>query len=106
MKNLNSFRFLQKAIDYEIARQIDVSEAAAAWSRRRGSATPTGRTHSMRSKEDAHDYRYFPEPDLPPLVVDAERVERACARRCPSCRRRAAGGSSTAYGSRSTTPAS
>lgn len=70
LKNLNSFRFLQKAIDYEIGRQIEVIEAGGVitqetrlWNERES------KTVLMRSKEDAHDYRYFPEPDLPPLVI-------------------------------------
>lgn len=70
IKNLNSFRFIQKAIDYEIERQIKILEAGGRvvqetrlWNDREG------RTYMMRSKEEAHDYRYFPEPDLPPLVV-------------------------------------
>ena len=77
VKNVNSFRYLEKALDYEIGRQIDVLESGGTvvqetrlWD------SGSGRTHSMRSKEEAHDYRYFPEPDLPPLVVDAARVER------------------------------
>ena len=73
IKNLNSFRFLEKAIEHEIDRQIDVARSTAGAScRRRGSGIRREeRTVSMRSKEEAHDYRYFPEPDLPPLVVDA-----------------------------------
>ncbi|HSF25189.1 MAG TPA: Asp-tRNA(Asn)/Glu-tRNA(Gln) amidotransferase subunit GatB [Blastocatellia bacterium] len=77
LKNLNSFRFLQKAIDYEVARQISVIEAGEEvvqetrlWNEREA------KTYSMRSKEEAHDYRYFPEPDLPPLVVDQTFIER------------------------------
>ena len=76
VKNLNSFRFLQKALEHEIERQIDIVAAGHAvvqetrlWDASRGV------THSMRSKEEAHDYRYFPEPDLPPLVVTPDRVE-------------------------------
>ena len=77
VKNLNSFRFLQKALEYEIARQIEtlggggrVVQETRLWD------AAAGQTVSMRSKEEAHDYRYFPEPDLPPVVVDAERIER------------------------------
>jgi aspartyl-tRNA(Asn)/glutamyl-tRNA(Gln) amidotransferase subunit B len=70
VKNVNSFRYIRSAVEYEIARQIDVIESGGRViqeSRLWNSAE--GRTYSMRSKEQAHDYRYFPEPDLPPLVV-------------------------------------
>ena len=70
VKNVNSFRFIRAALEYEIERQIEVLEGGgrvAQESRLWNSAE--GRTYSMRSKEQAHDYRYFPEPDLPPLVV-------------------------------------
>ena len=77
VKNVNSFRYLQKAIEYEIDRQIEraAKAAAACVQETRLLDSATGRTHSMRSKEEAHDYRYFPEPDLPPLVVDDARVD-------------------------------
>ena len=71
IKNVNSFRFVEKAIDYEIDRQIDVLEEGGAivqetrlWDERAST------TRSMRGKEEAHDYRYFPDPDLPPLVLE------------------------------------
>ena len=71
VKNVNSFRYLEKALEYEITRQIDVIEGGGkVVQETRLWDTGTGRTHSMRSKEEAHDYRYFPEPDLPPLLVD------------------------------------
>jgi aspartyl-tRNA(Asn)/glutamyl-tRNA(Gln) amidotransferase subunit B len=74
VKNVNSFRYLQKALDYEIERQIDVVEhGGRVVQETRLFDSAQGRTYSMRSKEEAHDYRYFPEPDLPPLVVDADR---------------------------------
>jgi aspartyl-tRNA(Asn)/glutamyl-tRNA(Gln) amidotransferase subunit B len=70
VKNVNSFRFVRAAIEYEIERQVEVIEGGGKivqesrlWS------AGEGRTYSMRSKEQAHDYRYFPEPDLPPLIV-------------------------------------
>ena len=70
VKNINSFRYVQRAIEFEIARQ---SDALASGSRRQLETrlwdSATGRTVPMRSKEEAHDYRYFPEPDLPPLLV-------------------------------------
>src|SRR5437773_9116845 len=73
LKNLNSFRFLQKALEYEIARQIGVLKSGGTIEQEtRLWNTAEQRTISMRSKEEAHDYRYFPEPDLPPLVVNAE----------------------------------
>jgi aspartyl-tRNA(Asn)/glutamyl-tRNA(Gln) amidotransferase subunit B len=77
VKNLNSFRYLEKALEYEIDRQTDLLESGGrVIQETRLWDSPSGRTHSMRSKEEAHDYRYFPEPDLPPLVVDEARVER------------------------------
>ena len=76
IKNLNSFRFLEDAIEAETERQIDVLESGGrVIQETRLWDSATGRTVSMRSKEEAHDYRYFPEPDLPPLVVDAVRVK-------------------------------
>jgi aspartyl-tRNA(Asn)/glutamyl-tRNA(Gln) amidotransferase subunit B len=75
VKNINSFRYVQKALDYEIERQIDVlSSGGRVVQETRLFDSASGRTHSMRSKEEAHDYRYFPEPDLPPLVVDDARI--------------------------------
>jgi len=71
LKNLNSFRFLKNALEYEIARQIQVlEEGGSVVQETRLWNTAEHRTISMRSKEEAHDYRYFPEPDLPPLVID------------------------------------
>jgi aspartyl-tRNA(Asn)/glutamyl-tRNA(Gln) amidotransferase subunit B len=73
VKNVNSFRFVRAALEYEIERQIEVLESGGRviqesrlWN------AAEGRTYSMRSKEQAHDYRYFPEPDLPPLIVTAK----------------------------------
>ena len=72
IKNVNSFRFIREAIEYEIDRQIEAIEAGERIQQEtRLYNAQEGRTYSMRSKEQAHDYRYFPEPDLPPLVVDA-----------------------------------
>ena len=71
IKNLNSFRHVQRALDYEIDRQIEVLEKGGAVDHEtRLWDTAAGRTLSMRSKEEAHDYRYFPEPDLPPLRIE------------------------------------
>jgi aspartyl-tRNA(Asn)/glutamyl-tRNA(Gln) amidotransferase subunit B len=71
IKNVNSFRFIREAITYEIARQIEVLEASGKIVQEtRLYNSHEGKTYSMRSKEQAHDYRYFPEPDLLPLVVD------------------------------------
>jgi aspartyl-tRNA(Asn)/glutamyl-tRNA(Gln) amidotransferase subunit B len=90
VKNLNSFRFLQKALEYEIDRQGDllgrggrVTQETRLWD------SAAGETNSMRSKEEAHDYRYFPEPDLPPVIVGAERVAtiRAAMPELPDARR-------------------
>ncbi|HPB58670.1 MAG TPA: Asp-tRNA(Asn)/Glu-tRNA(Gln) amidotransferase subunit GatB [Candidatus Saccharicenans sp.] len=70
VKNINSFRFLARALDYEAKRQRELLERGERIIKEtRGWDTASGRTISQRSKEEAHDYRYFPEPDLPPLVV-------------------------------------
>jgi len=70
IKNLNSFKFLQQAIDYEIQWQIDLIDDGGSVQQATVLFNPdTGETRAMRSKEDAHDYRYFPDPDLPPLVI-------------------------------------
>lgn len=91
LKNLNSFRFLQKALEYEIDRQIAAIEAGQTivqetrlWNERES------KTYSMRSKEEAHDYRYFPEPDLPPLTIADDLIERLRAElpELPEARRR------------------
>jgi aspartyl-tRNA(Asn)/glutamyl-tRNA(Gln) amidotransferase subunit B len=75
VKNLNSFRYLQKALEHEIARQVEVlAEGGRVVQETRLWDQGAGRTIAMRSKEEAHDYRYFPEPDLPPLVCGAARV--------------------------------
>jgi aspartyl-tRNA(Asn)/glutamyl-tRNA(Gln) amidotransferase subunit B len=76
LKNLNSFRFVQRAIDSEVARQITIVDAGGRIVQETRSFDPdTGKTHSLRSKEEAHDYRYFPEPDLPPLIVTEAEIE-------------------------------
>jgi aspartyl-tRNA(Asn)/glutamyl-tRNA(Gln) amidotransferase subunit B len=81
LKNINSFRFVQKAIDHEVSRQSAALEAGETIvMETRGWDEKTGSTYSMRSKEEANDYRYFPEPDLPPLVISAATVEEARAR--------------------------
>jgi aspartyl-tRNA(Asn)/glutamyl-tRNA(Gln) amidotransferase subunit B len=73
VKNVNSFRYIRAAVEYEIERQIGVIEdGGRVLQESRLWNNAEGRTYSMRSKEQAHDYRYFPEPDLPPLVVGAE----------------------------------
>jgi aspartyl-tRNA(Asn)/glutamyl-tRNA(Gln) amidotransferase subunit B len=71
IKNVNSFRFIREALEYEIGRQIEVIESGGKITQQtRLYNANEGKTYSMRSKEQAHDYRYFPEPDLLPLVVD------------------------------------
>jgi aspartyl-tRNA(Asn)/glutamyl-tRNA(Gln) amidotransferase subunit B len=91
LKNLNSVRFMQRAIEFEIARQIaliesggHVSQETRLWDER------AGETRVMRSKEEAHDYRYFPEPDLQPLTVEADWIEqvRASMPELPDARRK------------------
>ncbi|HZQ62215.1 MAG TPA: Asp-tRNA(Asn)/Glu-tRNA(Gln) amidotransferase subunit GatB [Casimicrobiaceae bacterium] len=80
IKNLNSFRFLEKAIEYEVRRQIELIEDGGRVLQETRLYDPDrGETRSMRSKEDAQDYRYFPDPDLPPLVIDDAWIERVRA---------------------------
>jgi aspartyl-tRNA(Asn)/glutamyl-tRNA(Gln) amidotransferase subunit B len=91
VKNLNSFRFLQKALEYEIDRQIEVLQAGGrVVQETRLWDSGAGVTVSMRSKEEAHDYRYFPEPDLPPVVVTEPGVAaiRVAMPELPDARRR------------------
>jgi len=77
IKNLNSFKFMQQAIDYEVRWQIEQIEDGRAIQQATVLFNPdTGETRAMRTKEDAADYRYFPDPDLPPLVISREWVER------------------------------
>jgi aspartyl-tRNA(Asn)/glutamyl-tRNA(Gln) amidotransferase subunit B len=76
LKNLNSVRFMQRAIEFEVARHIQVLESGGRLSQETRLWDDRAlETRVMRSKEEAHDYRYFPEPDLPPLIVSAEFVE-------------------------------
>lgn len=75
MKNINSFQFIAKAIDFEYRRQVDALESgeSVVQETRRFDAD-SGKTYSMRKKEDANDYRYFPDPDLPPIVITEEKL--------------------------------
>lgn len=77
IKNVNSFRFVKQAIEYEIQRQIELIEDGGRVVQETRLFDPnSGKTRSMRGKEEAHDYRYFPDPDLVPLVIDEVWVER------------------------------
>ena len=81
IKNMNSFRFIHQAIDYEVQRQIEAWEDGVydeeVWQETRLFDTVKGETRSMRGKEDSADYRYFPEPDLLPVILDDEMIEEA-----------------------------
>jgi aspartyl-tRNA(Asn)/glutamyl-tRNA(Gln) amidotransferase subunit B len=91
IKNLNSFRHVQRALEYEIDRQIALLESGGRVEHETRLWDPAaGRTLSMRSKEDAHDYRYFPEPDLPPVQIEAAWIEevRAALPELPDAQRR------------------
>ena len=91
LKNLNSFRFIREAIEHEAERHVELIERGGVVEQETRLFDPDrGETRSMRSKEDAHDYRYFPEPDLPPLMVSAEEIERvrAALPELPRARRR------------------
>lgn len=90
VKNVNSIRFVMQAVEAEARRQIEVWESGGEVTQEtRLFDTGRGMTRSMRSKEDAHDYRYFPDPDLPPLVLDAAWVEalKAALPELPDARR-------------------
>ncbi len=90
IKNMNSFKFIEKAILYEVERQIElIEDGRKVVQETRLFDSKTGRTESMRSKEEAHDYRYFPEPDLPPLLISPARIEevRAQLPELPTARR-------------------
>ncbi len=77
LKNINSFRFLERAIQYEARRQIElIEDGGKVTQETRLYDADRDETRSMRSKEDAHDYRYFPDPDLPPLIIGADWIER------------------------------
>ena len=91
IKNMNSFRYVQQALEYETARQEALlDEGGAIVQETRLFDPKAGTTHSMRRKEEAHDYRYFPEPDLVPLAIDAALVARVAAAmpELPEARRR------------------
>ena len=91
LKNMNSFRYVQQALEYEIARQEALlDEGAAIIQETRLFDPKAGTTHSMRRKEEAHDYRYFPEPDLVPLAIDDVFIARVTAAmpELPEARRR------------------
>ncbi len=91
LKNLNSFRFIKQAIEIEATRQVEIIESGGKVDQETRLFDPQrSETRSMRSKEDAHDYRYFPDPDLPPLLLSKERIEgeRAKQPELPRARRR------------------
>lgn len=80
IKNLNSFKFLQKGLEYEISRQIrSVEDGKEIIQQTRHYDSFTGRTKALRTKEEAHDYRYFPEPDLVPLFIDEKMIDEISA---------------------------
>jgi aspartyl-tRNA(Asn)/glutamyl-tRNA(Gln) amidotransferase subunit B len=106
IKNLNSFRFVERAILFEVERQIDLLESGGSVVQETRLYDPDrDETRPMRSKEEANDYRYFPDPDLLPLVIGAEQVEADRGRNCPNCRGRSASASSTSTACPTTTPA-
>jgi aspartyl-tRNA(Asn)/glutamyl-tRNA(Gln) amidotransferase subunit B len=81
IKNLNSFKFMERAIDFEVRRQIELIEDGGKVRQETRLYDPDkDETRSMRSKEDANDYRYFPDPDLPPLIISSEQIEATRAR--------------------------
>src|SRR5205823_956981 len=84
LKNINSFRFVRQAIEYEIARQVELIEGGGRVAQEtRLFDNEKGVTRPMRSKEEANDYRYFPEPDLPPLLVSRELLDSVTVPKLP-----------------------
>ncbi len=105
IKNVNSFRFIREALEYEIDRQIGVIESGGKITQEtRLYNSAEGKTYSMRSKEQAHDYRYFPEPDLLPLVVDEKWQAADPHAACRNCPKRGGSAWSPTMASPSTTP--
>ena len=89
IKNLNSFRFMEQAIEFEARRQIELLEDGGKVVQETRLYDPDkNETRSMRSKEDAQDYRYFPDPDLLPLVISEAGYRADRKQRCRNCRRR------------------
>ena len=77
IKNVNSIKFIQQAIDYESKRQVEILESGGSIKQETRLFDPNkGETRSMRGKEESHDYRYFPDPDLPPLVLTDEKINK------------------------------
>ena len=106
IKNMNSISFIGDAIEYEARRQIDILEDGGAIEQETRLYDPNkGETRSMRSKEEAHDYRYFPDPDLLPLEFSEAYRRRAEGRPCRNCRTRRRPASSPNSASRPMTPA-
>ena len=106
IKNINSIRFIGEAIEHEARRQIEIIEDGGTIDQETRLFDPgKGETRSMRSKEEAHDYRYFPDPDLLPLEVDAGLCRGAQRRTCRNCRTRRRRASCATLGSRPMTPA-
>ena len=104
-KNINSFRFVEQAINHEIGRQIELVEAGREVVQETRLYDPDrNETRSMRGKEEANDYRYFPDPDLPPVVIDDDYIE-AVRRNCRNCRNRNSNASWRLMACRSTTAA-
>jgi aspartyl-tRNA(Asn)/glutamyl-tRNA(Gln) amidotransferase subunit B len=106
IKNVNSIRFIGQAIEYEARRQIDILEDGGTIDQETRLFDPgKGETRSMRSKEEAHDYRYFPDPDLLPLELDQAYVDELAQGGCRNCRTRRRRASSPTTACRPTTPA-
>ncbi len=107
IKNVNSIRFVKQAIEYEARRQVELIEGGGRIVQETRLFDPgRGETRSMRSKEDAHDYRYFPDPDLLPLEPRPRTMSRRSRRACPSCPTPGRAASSATTASRPTTRAS